>query len=456
MNASFGYWCWSSSEYSSNNSWNINNNGNVNNNNKNNDNNNIRVRSFAEFVIRGINPIKIRGGFAPPHFYCRCPFMENKGWIPLEDVFEAYYECRRNKRNTANALKYEIDYEANLVRLWKDINLERYEIGRSICFLVTRPKLREVFAADFRDRIVHHIIMKRLEPLFERVFINGTYSCRKGKGTLYGIRDLDCQIREKTEDYSLRCFVGKFDMKGFFMTIHKRTLLDMLVDFVERMYCGEDKGKLLYLIRKVVMNRPQDNCDRRSPIQMWNDLPSNKSLFTCGDEYGLPIGNLTSQCFANFYLDGFDKHVLSKFGYYGRYVDDFFVLADSSKEISGFIPQMASYLKDNLHVTLHQDKVYIQDTRNGVSFIGGVVRNHRMYVSNRTVSNVHKAMNRMNRQITSENAEKFMQTMNSYFGFMKHYRSYRIKKRILKKIDTKWWKFIIYNKKRGIISIRKQ
>ena len=109
---------------------------------------------------------------------------ENKGWIPIEDVFTAYYDCRKNKRNTLNALRFELDYENNLVKLWKDINLRRYEIGKSICFIVTKPKLREIFAADFRDRVVHHIIMMRLEPLFEKVFISETYSFEEGLATV--------------------------------------------------------------------------------------------------------------------------------------------------------------------------------------------------------------------------------------------------------------------------------
>ena len=108
--------------------------------------------------------------------------------IPLEDFFIAYYQCRKRKRKTINALQFEVNYEENLVKLWREVNSRKYEIGRSICFLVTRPKLREIFAADFRDRIVHHVIMMRLEPLFEEVFIEDNYNCRKGKGTLYGVK----------------------------------------------------------------------------------------------------------------------------------------------------------------------------------------------------------------------------------------------------------------------------
>ena len=97
--------------------------------------------------------------------------------ISLEDFFAAYYQCRLRKRRTINALEFEVNYEENLVKLWKDVNSRKYEIGNSICFIVTKPKIREIFAADFRDRVVHHVVMMRLEPLFEEVFIDDNYNC---------------------------------------------------------------------------------------------------------------------------------------------------------------------------------------------------------------------------------------------------------------------------------------
>ena len=367
---------------------------------------------------------------------------ENKGWIPIEDVFTAYYDCRKNKRNTLNALRFELDYENNLVELWKDINLRRYEIGKSICFIVTKPKLREVFAADFRDRVVHHIIMMRLEPLFEKTFISETYSCRKGKGTLHGIKSLEKQIREASNDYTRPCYAGKFDMKGFFMTIRKPLLLDMLLKFIDSNYEGDDRDTLKYLVKKVVSNKPQYNCIRKTKSYMWDRLDKNKSLFTCGDDYGLPIGNLTSQCFANFYLDSFDKFVSGRFKYYGRYVDDFFMLSDSPKTISAFIHEMKQFLCANLGVILHPDKVYIQDARNGVKFIGGVVKPNRLYTANRTVSNALMKIWILNEDISLENSEHFIHSMNSYWGYFKHYKAFNIKKRLVSQIDRRWFEYI--------------
>lgn len=226
--------------------------------------------------------------------------VDNPKSIPLEDFYKAYYDCRKHKRRTCNALLFELDYEHNLYLLWREVNTYTYEIGRSIAFLVYRPKLREVFAADFRDRIIHHLIMQRLEPLFEEYFIDSNYNCRKGKGTLYGIKDLQRQIETVTEGFTKPAWIGKFDIQSFFTSINKKILLKNLLRFIEEKYDALDKELLIYLVTSVVNNCPQKNCIRKCPLSEWDKLEPKKSLFHCPDYIGLPIGNLTSQCFANF------------------------------------------------------------------------------------------------------------------------------------------------------------
>jgi hypothetical protein len=125
------------------------------------------------------------------------PVIDNKvaeqtdGPIALSDLFRAYYDCRKNKRNTANALAFELNYEENLIQLWKDINENKYSVGRSIAFIVDQPVKREIFAGDFRDRIIHHLLINKTEYLFEKEFIYDSYSCRKAKGTLFGVKRLN-------------------------------------------------------------------------------------------------------------------------------------------------------------------------------------------------------------------------------------------------------------------------
>ena len=129
-------------------------------------------------------------------FETTAEFLPELGYIPLDDFFDAYFECRRRKRNTMNAARFEFNYETNLVKLCREVNTGKYKIGPSITFIVERPKKREIFAADFRDRIIHHILISRLNPLFEERFIEDSYSCRAGKGTLYGVQRLKNKIKE--------------------------------------------------------------------------------------------------------------------------------------------------------------------------------------------------------------------------------------------------------------------
>lgn len=138
------------------------------------------------------------------------------GRIALEDLFEAYYECRRTKRRTANALAFELDFERELIRLWREINAGTYKIGRSIAFIVKYPVQREVFAADFRDRVVHHLIISKLNDLFEKEFHPDSYSCRSGKGTLYGVRRIQGKMEECSDGFAEDCYILKLDIRSFF------------------------------------------------------------------------------------------------------------------------------------------------------------------------------------------------------------------------------------------------
>ena len=123
-----------------------------------------------------------------------CFFNSNpkaKPQIELKELFEAYYSCRKNKRNTANAIAFEIDYESNPIQLCTEINNVTHQIGRSIAFIVNKPIKREIFVADFTDRIVHHLIINKLNHSFEKEFMYDSYDCRINKGTHFGIKRVD-------------------------------------------------------------------------------------------------------------------------------------------------------------------------------------------------------------------------------------------------------------------------
>jgi len=222
----------------------------------------------------------------------------NHAGIELPDLFEAYTECRINKRNTMNALSFELDYECELITLCDDINTGRYQPSRSIAFIVDKPVKREIFAADFRDRVVHHLIINKLNPLFEKTFIYDSYACRKGKGTHVGIQRIDRFIRQCSLNYTTDCYALKLDIQGFFMAIDKTILWNKLRDFITNCYHQDDKTTLLSLCHKILVNNPTKNCYIKGSRQNWRDLPPDKSLFHSAPGCGLPIGNLTSQIFA--------------------------------------------------------------------------------------------------------------------------------------------------------------
>jgi len=252
--------------------------------------------------------------------------------IFLEDLFRAYYNARSNKRNTINALQFEYNYERELLKLYKEIIEKKYVLKPSICFINKYPVKREIFAADFRDRVIHHLIYNYINHIFDRIFIYDVYSCRKGKGTLCGIKRLDHFIRSCSQNYQKNCYILKLDISGYFMSIDKRILYNKVENILAeyRHYIKNiDLNLLLYLIRKVIFNDPTKDCRIKGRKENWDGLPKNKSLFYSAQGKGLPIGNLTSQLFSNVYLNDFDHHMKRGLGCkrYGRYVDDFFIVS---------------------------------------------------------------------------------------------------------------------------------
>lgn len=354
--------------------------------------------------------------------------------ITTTDILQAYFDCRKNKRRTASATVYEMDYESRLIGLRDRINARTYTPGKSICFVVTRPRYREVFAASFEDRIVHHYIAQKLEPLFEQIFNPRTYNCRKGKGQLYGVDLLKKDIQECSENYKKDCYILKLDLKGFFMSIYRVMLADMVDAFIAEYYQAPDKEDLRYVCRVVILHEPEFNCERHSPANFWNRLPANKSLFTNGRGYGVAIGNLFAQLFANFLLNVLDWF-LEELGikYHGRYVDDFYMIHTDRNLLLAAIPKIRAKLAE-YHLRINEKKFYLQHYRKGVEFTGAVVKPHRTYACNRSINNFAGAVAKLNRAKNIEEIEKAVSSVNSYIGLLRHYHEYKTRRRIVNRI----------------------
>jgi hypothetical protein len=371
--------------------------------------------------------------------------------IDIAELFQAYYDCRKNKRNTANALAFEMNYESKLLSLCEEINNGIYTPGRAIAFIVKKPVKREIFAADFRDRVVHHFLINKLNPLFEKEFIYDSYSCRTDKGTYLGVNRVARFIRQCSRNYQLPCYILKLDIEGFFMHIDKTILFSRLRSFINQKYTEPDKELIIELCRKVIFNNPTENCKVKGNKSDWNDLPVTKSLFHSPVNCGLPIGNLTSQIFANFYFNSFDhyiKHEL-QIRYYGRYVDDFVIVHNDKEYLKSLIPKIKNYLEFKLRLTLHPKKIYLQHYTKGVKYLGVVIKPHRIYIANRTKGNFYKTITLWNKVICEKkilNAEEqnsFLSSINSYLGIMKHCKTYKLRKKILfKNLSVYFWNYV--------------
>ena len=416
---------WASTENNRNNAWNVNSNdGNTNGNNK---YNSLTVRAAVAY-----------GGFKEA----------------IKAVYEAYLDCKRGKMSSPYTIAYIEIAVDDLPRLAYEIYTVIYKPTVSICFLVKYPKLREVFAADFRDRIVHHWIIIRLEPLFEKRFQqmgNISFNCRKGFGTLAAVKAAEKGMREVSDNYTRQAWVFKGDLVSFFMSIRRDLLWYLLERFIRRHYDGGDKEVLLRTVKTVVYHHPEDDCIINGDPSEWRNLPKNKSMFTIDRNLGGPIGNHTTQQFANFYLSIlFDTWLLflmrgANFRII-RFVDDFLIICDDKGKILEVVPKLVMIVSHyGLHI--HKNKRYLQPVSHGVLFVGGYIKPRRTYVSSRTIgrfqerdSGFRKQLDE-NKKLTYYDLERIEQVINSYLGFCVHHKSYQIRKENIINLGDNFWKY---------------
>ncbi|MCL2413294.1 MAG: RNA-directed DNA polymerase [Bacteroidales bacterium] len=316
----------------------------------------------------------------------------------LSELYHAYYCARKHKRNTLNQLAFEYDLSKNIHELYDAIRTRTYEPLHSIAFIVEEPVKREVFAANFRDRVVHHWIFNHLNPVLDNRFITDCYSCREGKGTLFGIRRLEHHVRSCSENHTKPCYVLKFDIEGYFMRMNRKILYQQLERHLEKPHPHWQNVPIdlvKYLIRKTIFNDPTKDCRFNTAPYTWTGLPKSKSLFYARPDCGLPIGNLTSQLFSNVYMGDFDNFVKHKLKckHYGRYVDDFYILSTSEDpEYYRYLRrEIDKYLHENLELNLHPKKHYFQHYSKGIPFLGVVVYPYHTVVNRRNKKNFLKA-----------------------------------------------------------------
>jgi RNA-directed DNA polymerase len=327
--------------------------------------------------------------------------------ITVAQLFEAYYDCRHAKRNTRAALAFEVNLEDNMITLLRELQAGIWQPSAATVFAITRPKPREVWAADFRDRIVHHLVYRALAPLFEPSFVAGSCACIPGRGTLYGADRLRHHLQSATQNWTRPAFVLKADIANFFGSIRHADLFAMLARRVK-------DPTMLTLCAKLVFQDVRQGVIQRGNARHLALVPRHKSLFHAPPGTGLPIGNLSSQFFANVYLDGLDQMIKRHLHMrrYVRYVDDMVLVHPDPAVLQSAADAIRDHLA-GIGLALAERKTSIAPADRGVDFVGQVIRPYRTIARART----HRAA--MHRLATMP-ADDLPDSVNSYLGLFRH------------------------------------
>lgn len=368
----------------------------------------------------------------------------------LQDLFKAYYDARKNKRRTNSQLAFERHYEQNLFDLWEQIINRSYTPQPSTVFIKTKPVIREVFAAQFVDRVIHHYLFNVLSPLFEKSFIQDSYSCRKGKGTLYGINRVQGFLKDMHIFGHRKAFVLKLDIQNYFYSLDRQLLFEMIISRLQHEpLFGYDKEIIFFLLTKIIFNDPTQKVIKKGTKEEWETLPKSKSLFYAKAGKGFAIGNLTSQLFSNIYLNDFDHFVQEKLhiACYGRYVDDFVMVHPSAEYLKSCIPFIQDFLKP-LGLMLHPKKQYFQHYQKGLPFLGAYIKPFSRFVENRTKKNAFALVRSVSflpiEECSTKKHANLRSRLNSYFGIMKPHNSYHLRKKLFHALPASFWQYFHY------------
>ena len=350
-------------------------------------------------------------------FFVRDSGMRSKdSEVTLDDIYMAYEECARRKRNTKEAKEFERDALFNCQQLMDEINNRTYKLQPSKCFVVSYPRKREVFCASFRDRVVQHFIYRELNPVIDKLLIHDTCSCRKGKGTDYAIDRVKRKLRQETENYSKPVWVMKIDLSNFFMSLNREWLYRRILDVIKRHYKGPYPETLEYLVGIIILTDVTKNTVRLMSPRKWDSLPKSKSLF--GSRTGLPIGNITSQLFANYALNDIDHFIKSRHKSYVRYVDDM-VLIDESKEKLLETLRLVEKGLNRVGLRVNNRKSYVQRSEFGISFLGVTVKPYYAVLGKQRISRIYRTGKELK---TPEDAYKSISSRKGMFTWYKGWR----------------------------------
>lgn len=310
--------------------------------------------------------------------------------ISLDNLLGAWEEFAREKKKRADVRIFARALLHNILSLQRDLTKNSYRHSSYEAFQITDPKPRSIHKATVRDRLLHRAVYRVLYPEFDRTFIHDSYSCRDKKGTHKAFRRLVKMARTVSRNYTGPCWAIKMDIRKFFDSVDHEILMELLgARIADR--------RLLALLGVI--------------IDSFHHTPGK----------GMPLGNLTSQLFANVYLDPLDKFVKHRLRarFYLRYADDFLIVGPDADELLGYFVEIHTFLKEKLKLSIHPDKVILRKLGWGIDFVGYVALPHYQLPRRKTVRRIVRA-------VQAADAEQLSLALPSYLGYLQHAQSYRL------------------------------
>jgi retron-type reverse transcriptase len=326
----------------------------------------------------------------------------------MRNLILAWQKARKSKTKKDYVIEFEKNLRDNLKALHYELKYFYYKPKSLITFILRDPKTRKISKSNFKDRVVHHALVRVIEPIFDRTFIYDSCANRKGRGNLFALKRFERFRRKVTKNHASSGYCLKADIKHYFQEVNHKILLNIIKRRIK------DEG-VIWLIKRILNNNVSDN-------------PSGK---------GMPLGNLTSQFFANVYLnelDYFVKHLL-KAKHYIRYVDDFVILHNSKEQLENLKERISQFLEEKLKLELHPDKSRIILLSRGIDFVG--FRNFYYYklLRKKNIKNIERKMGKFNRgKISGSKMAEILQGWNAYAKWANAFK-------LRKKVEQKYTNF---------------
>ncbi len=327
----------------------------------------------------------------------------------FENLYLAYKKARKRKRKRIYILLFEKNLINNLFKLQEELKNQSYKPKPLKTFILRDPKTRKISKSDFRDRVVHHALCNIIEPILSKSFIYDSYANQKNKGVHKAIERFDYFKRKVSKNNTKTCFILKADIKHYFETVDHKILLNIIKKRIK-------DQKIIWLIKQILNNY----CFKRKGK-------------------GIPLGNLTSQFFANVYLNEFDNFVKRKLRvkYYIRYVDDIAIFSNSKTKLNNILEKINHFLLSNLNLELHKDKSKIKLLESGIKLLGYRVFYHHKLLRK---SNLRKFERKFSEKLSLLEKgdlayEDLLRSLKGWLGYATWADTYRLRKEIFRKIN---------------------